>query len=996
MKSDPLNPKLSYMACEFDTHFKVFHELMANKVSEIMLVASAYDAYILEEDGSLASKIINEYHGLNLSRPPRLTHVDNTRRALELLKTENFDLVITMPHLEDTDPFEFGRTIKAIEPELPVILLAHSLEGLFPLPTNKDISGIDEVFVWSGDAELLLAIVKNVEDRLNVENDTQRAQVRVIILVEDSPLYKSYFLPLMYRQVVNQTQAVLEESLNEEHRLLKMRARPKILVADTYEKAMQLYERYHSFLFGVVSDTRFPKSEAICADAGYQLLLKIKDTIRDLPLLLLSSEPENRTKAEQIPAKFLDKNSPDLFTELRNFFLNNLGFGDFVFRNPDGSEIARASNLRQLEIILPMIPDESLLYHALRNRFSNWIMARSEIVLASRLRKLQVSDFPDIEAIRQFLTASIHSLRKWRQKGVVIQFNARYFDPGIADFVKIGPGSLGGKARGLAFVANLLRQSPGFYEKYKEISVQIPRTLVITTTGFDQFVSENRLNDFLDEASTDEKVQAAFLDARMPGQIVSDLKAYLDQVRYPLSVRSSSLLEDAHHQPLAGLYKTYMIANNHPDDHQRLQSLVRAIKMVYASTWFDLPRRFTRSTAFLHRKETMGVMIQQITGRCHDGYFYPSISGLARSQNYYPIGNIEPEDGMCKIALGFGTIIDSGAGGLRFCPKYPKMLPDFSKTEDILANAQQQFYALAMELTDASSGKDGLYDLACRNIADALSEEPVMELTSTYIAQEDRIRDSGTASGTKLVTFASVLKHTTFPLAELITDLLEIGRKGLGCNVEIEFAVNLGKGAKQPAEFNILQIRPMSDSDPLEVEILDEDKANAVCYSAQALGHGKNERMFDIVYVKLDTFDISKTIEMAAGIRKLNAILKSAQAPYLLIGPGRWGSFDRWLGIPVKWDDISGAGAIVELRIPELNADASQGSHFFQQISTQAIPYLTISQAGNDFLHWKQIETFPAVFESTYLRHVHLPEPLSIKCDGRSSQCIIMPKNISS
>jgi hypothetical protein len=984
MKNISENPKLKYMASEFDTHFKVFHELMSNKVLEILLVASAYDAYILEEDGSLASKIINEYRGLNLSRPPRLTRVDDAKSALAQIERGAFDLVITMPHLDDMDSFELGLSIKQLQFDLPVVVLAHSVQGLFPLPANKDCSGIDQIFIWSGDADLVLAIVKNVEDRRNVENDTQMAQVRVIILVEDSPLYQSYFLPLMYKEVVHQTQEVLDESLNEEHRLLKMRARPKILVADTYESAIALYERYQPYLFGVVADTRFPRNGELCADAGVQFLKRVKDDIYDLPVLLISNEPHNRHQADTIPAQFLDKNSPQLFEQLHAFFLDYLGFGDFIFRTSDGREVARASNLRQLEQVLPTIPDEPLCYHASRNRFSNWIMARSEIPLASQLRRQNISDFPDVAAVRQYLVGSIHSLRKWRQKGVVIQFNAQEFDSQIADIAKIGKGSLGGKARGMAFTAYLLRQSTRLFEKYQGIDIRIPPSLVITTEGFDLFVSQNNLRKSHYIQKDDSHIAHAFADGHMPDQIKADLRAFLNSVPGPLSVRSSSLLEDAYHQPLAGLYKTFMIPNDHPDDAVRLAQLIGAIKQVYASTWFEQPRRFVLSTAYRHRKEQMAVLIQKIAGEAYGRFFYPAISGVARSQNYYPFGRILPDDGMAKIALGFGKVLGAGEGGLRFCPKYPKSLPDFSKTEDILANAQQHFYALPI-MSNLSS-LDLNIDLVLRNVADAVTEPPVSGLVSTYLPEDGRIRDAASLQGPKLVTFASILKHKTFPLADLLTDLLNLGRHGMGCHVEFEFAVNLNS----PPVFYILQMRPMPiGGDPYDAEITDEDKGAAACFSSSAMGHGKYDQLADVVYVKPDAFDTSRTREMAAQVRRFNAVLKSEKRLYLLIGPGRWGSFDPWLGIPVKWEEINGAGAIVELRNADLKVDPSQGSHFFQHITTHGIPYLTISDEGDDFIRWDQIQNIKIIEETEFLCHARLPSPLLIKCNGRVSQSII-------
>ncbi len=991
MDGDSQNPKLSYLECEFDTHFKVFHELMANKVLEILLVASAYDAYILEEDGSLASKIINEYRGLNLSRPPRLTWESNARKALELLKQKEFDLVVAMPNLDDMDPFELGLAVKQQKPDLPVILLAHSEQGLYPTPKGKDCSGIDQIFIWSGDSDLLLAIVKSVEDRLNVDPDTRNAQVRVIILVEDSPLYRSYFLPLIYREVVRQTQEVLEESLNEEHRLLKMRARPKILVAATYQEAEALYERYQPYLFGVLSDTRFPDGNNLSPDAGYRYLSMIRKQIPDLPLLLLSSESANRKRAEQIPAVFLDKNSPDLMVELHQFFLDWLGFGAFVFRMPDGTEVARASTLRELEKIIPEIPDEPFVYHAQRNRFSNWIMARSEIVLASRLRQAKASDFKDVAAMRRFIIDGIHALRKWRQKGVVAQFSRREFDPEISDFMKIGKGSLGGKARGLAFVGSLLRQSPQLVSKFSGIDIKVPQTLVITTDGFDDFVQSNELEHLAHSDLPDEQITEAFVRGRMPDHILGDLRAFIEKIDYPLSVRSSGLLEDAHHLPLAGLYKTFMIPNNHPDLEVRLEHLVVAIKHVYASTWYQEPRKYSRFTAYRHRKEQMAVIIQQVAGRRYGDFFYPAVSGVARSQNFYPIERIQPEDGVVQVALGFGTVISEGEAGLRFCPKYPRLLPHFSSVEDILAHAQRHFYALRMEGYPEDLYFERGLNIERRQISDALDEPAVQKLVSTYVPAENRIRDTSQMEGPKLVTFAPLLKHGTFPLAEIVDDLLAIGRKGMGCHLEFEFSIEFSQESGTADEFYILQMRPMAmGQDPFEVEITTAQIQKAFCYSTQALGHGKNDRIEDLIYVIPETFKPEATVEIAAQLHQLNRRLKSDNKPYLLVGPGRWGTFDRWLGIPVKWDDIDTVGAFVEWRTSRLLADPSQGSHFFQYITTQGLPYLTVSEGSDDFIRWEMLEHFEPLHQTAFLRHIRLPRPLLIKCDGRKSEAVIL------
>ncbi|NNG00348.1 MAG: phosphoenolpyruvate synthase/pyruvate phosphate dikinase [Desulfobacteraceae bacterium] len=982
----------TFLAGDFETHFKVFHELMSNKVQEILLVASPYDAYILEEDGSLSSKIINEYQGLNLSRPPRITHVSSARDALEALKRQWFDLVITMPHLDDMDTFNLGLEIKKKWKGLPVILLAHNVEGLHPLPKDKDCSGIDQIYIWSGDADLLLAIVKNVEDRLNAPIDTRKAMVRVLLLVDDSPLYRSFFLPLIYKEVVNQTQDVIEETLNEEHRLLKMRARPKILVAENYEEAMAIYGKYKSFIFGVITDTRFPKNGKMTADAGLQLLSNIKREIFDLPLLLMSSESENNKKAERIPAQFIDKNSPHLYAQLDEFFLNFLGFGDFVFRNPDGTEVARASDLRALERLLPSIPPEPLCYHAGRNRFSNWIMARSEISFASKLRQVHVSDFPDVDSLRLFLINSIHSLRKWRQKGVVAQFNPKTFDPELSDFLKIGNGSLGGKARGLAFVSNLLRLSPELFDDFQDTDFLVPSTLVITTEGFDSFVKENKLQGMNKSNLSDKKISERFLQADLSPDLIVKLKAFLSHVNLPLSIRSSSLLEDAHYHPYSGLYKTYIIPNNHPDPDLRLSQLVTAVKLVFASTYFTTPRTFTSSMGYHLRKESMAVIIQQAVGKQHGDYFYPTLSGIAQSQNFYPVNHLSSEDGVVRMAMGFGKIFANGEPGLRFSPKFPKFLPQFSKVDDILVNAQRTFYALKL-----SDNPDNLYfhrgvNLEKRMVNDAVAESPVRFLCSTYVPEEHRIRDTAHVAGPRIVTFFPLLKHGRVKLAKMLKDLLEIGQKGMGCPVEFEFSMNLSDDPAEKNEFYILQMRPMSAGEEhFDVELSDPDIDKSFCFSEHSLGHGRRQIIQDIVYVRPDTFASEKTLAIAGELSKLNAEFSTSGRPYLLIGPGRWGSFDRWLGIPVKWEDISGIGGIVELRNKLIKADPSHGSHFFQKITALGIPYLTITEGESGFIKWDVLKGLPQITETTFLSHVRTDKPFIMKIDGRTSRCAIYP-----
>ena len=975
---------------EVNSDFRVYHELMANKVRKILLVSSPYDAFILEEDGSLASRIINEYRGLNLSRPPRVTRISSASAALAVIARKAVDIVLTTPHLDGMDAFSFGIEVKKIKPDLPVILLAHSPRGIYPAPDNRDTRGIDKIYIWSGNSDLLLALVKNAEDRLNVAFDTRKAKVRVLLLVEDSPLYQSWFLPLIYKEVVRQTQTVLGEGLNEEHRLLKMRARPKILLAESYDEALGLYRQYKSYLFGIISDTRIPENGRLQGDAGFRFLKQVREEIADLPLLLLSSEPHNRSRAERISADFLDKNSPGLLKALREFFLNRLGFGDFVFRMPDGRELDRAKSLRELQAKIDQIPDESLLFHADRNHFSNWIMGRSEIALASRFRKVTIADFGSVDAIRQYLAAGIQTMRRLRQKGVVAQFIKETFDARVMDFVKIGTGSIGGKARGLAFMAALLQQSHIIDREYKGVEIRIPKTLVITTTSFEDFLDRNGLRHLATERVTDAEVTRQFLKAQLMPWLADDLRAFLAQVDYPLSVRSSSLLEDAQFQPYAGLYETYMIPNNYGSVERRLAHLVTAVKRVYASTYYEGPRAFARNAPGKLQEEAMAVIIQELAGEAHGDYFYPTLSGVAQSHNFYPVSRMKAEDGIAHIAMGLGRTVVEGERTLRFCPVYPDVLPQFSNVDDILKNSQRFFYALRIKDYPEDLHFQVNSNLEKRDIDAAQDEQPVKLLAGTYIANEHRIRETTSIKGPRVLTFARLLQHDDMPLANLLKDLLAMGKKGMGCPVEIEFSVNVGTGDTGRRQFYFLQMRPMAGGvESFDIDISPQERARALCHFSQALGNGRYTHISDILYVDPDAFDAAKTVQIAGEVGKFNAPLVSAARPYLLVGPGRWGSADRWLGIPVQWQDISGVGAIIEIRNKQLNADPSQGSHFFQNITSLGIPYISVNENNADYLDWDRVKDLAAAGTGDFVKHVRLQKPLVILIDGRTGECVI-------
>jgi CheY-like chemotaxis protein len=968
---------------DFEANFKIYHELMHHKIHDVLLVFTPYDAFIIEEDGSLASRIVNEYHGLNLSHPPRLSRVASGREAIDLIRDRHFDLVITMPMVDDMDGFALGKVLKEIRPDLPVILLAHNLRAIFPLSGDIDISGVDNFYVWSHDPDLLMALIKNVEDHLNAPNDTQRAMVRVLLLVEDSPQYRSYFLPLIYKEIMAQTQAVLDESLNEDHRLLKMRARPKILVARTFEEALELYDTYRPYLHGVISDTRFPKGGKLDGRAGLKFLRKVRRDGPDLPLLLLSSETANRKAAGKIPAAFLDKNDGALAAKLHEFFLNQLGFGDFIFKSPQGRYLGRARNLFAFEKLLAKIPDESLQFHASRNHFSNWIMARSEVTVALRMRQASVADFADAAALRSYLISCTRSLRRLRQQGVVVRFSEHDFDAEVMDFVTIGDGSMGGKALGLAFMAKFLREG-GASGRIEGLKFRIPRTYVITTSAFDQFVESSGLRRFRDRGG-DQEIGAAFRQAPLPERLVRALTHILKHVRFPLSVRSSSIMEDAQAHPFAGLYSTYMIANDHPDLKVRLGQLLDAVRLVYASAYFAGPKAFAKSARQIG-KDGMGVMIQELVGSNHGDYFYPAVSGVAMSHNFYPVGKMKSEEGVAQIALGFGKTVVEGESSLRFSPRYPESLPQFSTVDDILANAQRFFYALRM-------GDDGKREinpensnLEKRGVVDAISETPVRQLVSTYVAEEQRIRDS-IGAGSPVLTFAGLLKYD-HSLPEMITDILQIGRKGMGGAVEIEFAADLDEDGRVK-EFCFLQIRPMvNGSEQFDVQISEAEIAQSFCYSNEALGHGRCAEIADIVYVKPGDFDPARTGEIALEIGQFNGRLLKEGRPYLLVGPGRWGSKDRWLGIPVEWQDISGVRAMVEIRTEKLQAEPSQGTHFFQNITSMGIHYITVTE-GKDRFDWQWLDGLPAVNETRFLRHIRLPAPFVLKVNGRESRCVM-------
>lgn len=976
---------------------KIYHELMANKVGDILLVACPYDAFIMEEEGRLSTRIINEYKGLNLSKPPRLTWVSSASEAFKKLEEKKFDLILAMPSLDEMDVYTFGAKVKQQYSDLPFFMLLHNTCDTEAYLCMDHSTAIDRTYIWGGNADLLLAIIKNFEDEKNVAFDTKNANVRVIIMVEDSPYHYSSFLPVLYKQIVLQTQSVIDESINEEHRLLKMRGRPKVLVAHNYEQAMALYETYKPFLLSVFSDMRYEKDGKDDELAGYKLLTRIKKEVPDLPVLILSTEEHNREKVVDIPAVFINKNSSTLNDQIKSFFITYLGFGDFIFRLPNGEEIARAGDLRAIEKLLLEIPDESIVYHAMNNDFSRWFMARSEIEFALMLKPYKISDFPDPKNMKKFLIESIRARRKGSRQGQIIDFDSETFDSDT-DFMKIGNGSLGGKARGLAFMASQIKRDASLQDKFPGVDITIPQTFVISTEGFKTFIEKNDLARLLDagEELEDKQVVEQFVQARFPDWLRKNLEIYLRNVRYPIAVRSSSLFEDAHYQPFAGLYNTYMLPNAHPNLEKRLDRLIMAVKLVYASTYLKAPRSYAKSTMHRTEDEEMAVILQQMIGLADHHYFYPSISGVAKSYNFYPISHLKAEEGIAYIALGLGKIVMEGGKTLRFCPKYPKFLPQFSIVKDILENSQKYFYALKLdEFSDDAAfitGSTADPTLAKLDLSDAVDHRLVRFLSSTYHVQDNRIRDSFSSKGFPVLTFANILKYNSFPLASLLEEVTKIGSKWMGSSVEVEFAVNLPEDETQKPQFSLLQIRPMGRyKQNLKVIIGKEEIRQAFCYSTLSLGNGEYKDIHDVVYVDPKTFDPGKTIEIAVEINKINALFNKNSRKYVLIGPGRWGSSDRWLGIPVVWNDISNAGVMVETTIESIKADPSQGSHFFQNITSLGISYITISDKGDDFIDYDFFRCRTCENTTTHLKHIRFEDPIKILVDGKTSQAVLMP-----
>jgi CheY-like chemotaxis protein len=987
-------PTISAPILDVEERFEAFENLMPFRVQNILLVSSLYDSFILREDGRLNELLIDESLEMNLRQIPNITHVSSCAEALELAKSNpQFNLIVTNLAVGDMNAAQLARDVRRAGLDVPVVVLGYDYREIKDFVARNPATDIDRVFLWQGTARILIAIVKYVEDKRNVLHDTRAMGVPVLLVVEDNIRYYSSFLPVIYTELIKQSRRVIQEGINVAHKLVRMQARPKILLSSSFEEAAELVQQYREYIFGVVSDVEFPWEGKLSSEAGFELARMVRSLTPDVPVVLQTSRTEFRPRAQAEGYSFLRKRSPTLLKDLRRILTDQFGFGDFVFRMPDQGEVGRAKDLTELEELLQRVPADSLMFHAQRNHFSHWLMARTEFALAAKLRPRRVSDFNGPEHLRHDLIESINDYRREQNEVLIGDFKADTFKPSQSSFLRIGSGSLGGKARGLAFVRHLLR-TRRITKRFPGVRITVPPAVVIATDMFDQFLAENNLGDFALHCDDDNEIQQRFLDSALPAPLIENLEAFLEEVRYPLAVRSSSLLEDSQYQPFTGVYETFMLGNQQGVSRVRLDELSEAIKRVYASTFSQHAKSYVRATPYRLEEEKMAVILQQVVGTLHGQRFYPDFAGVVRSHNFYPVPPMNFDDGIAAVALGLGRTVVDGGKCLMFCPRYPKNLLQFSSVEDILANTQTEFCALELDAVPPTVGPGHLRE-ARFGLDVAEKDGTLHAVASTYSADNHAVYDGLSRPGARVVTFAPMLKLGMFPLAQILELLVRAGEEALGNPVEIEFAVRLPRG-EEPADFGFLQIRPLTLArDHQELAIDDVDPAQVLCRSTKVLGNGRIENLHDIVVVDSHRFERSRSQEVAKAVAHFNASLNAENRPYLLIGVGRWGSNDPWLGIPVEWDEISGARAIVEAGFRDFRVTPSQGSHFFQNLTAFQVGYFTVNpDAGEGAVDWEWLADQPAVGEQECVRHLHFPEPLRVVMNSKKSQGLIFKPNV--
>lgn len=966
-----------------------FANLMNKRIYNVLLIATKYDAFMLEDDGRVDEQIFNEYTSLSLRYPPRFTQVTTEEEALAELKDRNFELIICMPNMDNRDIFAAAKEIKIHYPNIPIVVLTPFSKEVSKRIANEDLSAIDYVFSWLGNAELLLAIIKLIEDKMNAPDDTASVGVQIILLVEDSIRFYSSALPHLYKFVLEQSQMFAKEALNGHQQTLRMRGRPKIKLARTYEEAVRIFNQYRDNMLGIVSDMSFMHDGVKDPYAGYKFGQYVRKTGLIIPFVLESSESSNKVYAKELGASFIDKNSKSYPQDLRKKIMQRFGFGDFVILNPQTKEeIMRIKDLKDLQKKVYQIPDDSLVYHLSRNHFSRFFYSRAMFPPAEVLKRVDVSDYKDTDEARKLIFDLIVQYRRMKNSGVVAIYQKDRFDE-YSNFARIGDGSLGGKGRGLAFMGAMVKRYPKL--ETENFNTNIPKTVVICTDIFDEFMETNELLPVALSDADDETILKYFLRASLPASLIDDLMAFFDVVKSPIAVRSSSLLEDSHYQPFAGIYSTYMVPRL-DDKYEMLRLLSDAIKAVYASVFYRDSKGYMTATSNLIDQEKMAIVLQEVVGNRYNDHFYPTISGVARSLNFYPIGNEKAEDGIANIALGLGKYIVDGGQTLRFSPRHPHNILQMSTMDFALRETQTRFYALDLKNLAEQFSIDDSFNLQRLGLKEADADGSLKYIVSTYDPYDQIIRDGYYPGGRKILSFVNILQHDVFPLAKTLDELLRIGQAEMGRPVEIEFAVNVDPNNHDKATFYLLQIRPIVDNK----EIMDEDltqvgNEETILSSTSVLGHGIVTDVQDIIYVKSGAFNSSNNQLIAYEIEKLNRRFTEEEKNYVLVGPGRWGSSDHWLGIPVKWPHISNARVIVECGLENYRVDPSQGTHFFQNLTSFGVGYFTINPfKGDGWFDEEYLNALPAVEDTEYLRHIHFDKPIVIKMDGKKSLGVVL------
>nr|WP_154668457.1 MULTISPECIES: PEP/pyruvate-binding domain-containing protein [Bacteroidales] len=971
-----------------------FANLMQKRIFNVLLIASRYDAFMLEEDGRVDEQIFFEYVSLNLSSPPRVKQVNNFDHAFYELSSKRYDLVITMPGIEKSDTFEQCKNIKEKYPDIPIVVLTPFSREVSQRIGNEDLSGVDYVFSWLGNADLLLAIIKLIEDKMNAEEDIKSVGVQMILLVEDSIRFYSSILPHLYKFVLKQSQIFSTEALNEHEQMLRMRGRPKIKLARTYEEAIAIYNKYSNNVLGIVSDVSFKHNGVKDKKAGIEFCSYVREHDEFVPIIIESSEIENQTMALNLNACFLDKNSKKLPVDLRKTILRNFGFGDFEFVDPDSGEVLyTVRNLKDLQNTIMSVPDDSLYFHGSRNHISRWLYSRAMFPIAELLRRKAFTDISESQEVRELIFNAIVQYRKMKNRGVVAVFKRDRFDK-YSNFARIGQGSLGGKGRGLAFIDSLIKRHP-ILEDYQGVNVTVPKTVVLCTDIFDEFMEANNLYQVALSDLPDDQILRYFLRAKLPDKLIEDFLAFFDVVRRPIAIRSSSLLEDSHYQPFAGIYSTYMIPYLE-DKYEMLRMLSDSIKGVYASVFYADSKAYMTATSNVIDQEKMAIILQEVVGTQYDDRYYPSFSGVGRSLNYYPINDEKAEDGVVDLAVGLGKYIVDGGRSLRFSPKHPRNVLQTSTLDLALSDTQTRFYALDLKNMQESFSVDDSFNLLKLHMREAEKDGSLRLMVSTFDPYDQIMRDGYYDGGRKVVTFANILQHDAFPLAELLSMMLEFGSKEMGRHVEIEFAGTLPSEENKQGTLYWLQIRPIVDTKEMrDDEVFDLPDEQTILKSNSALGHGIMNDLYHIVYVKTKDFSSSNNMLIAREIEKINRRFVEKGKNYILVGPGRWGSSDTALGIPVKWPHISNARLIVESALKNYRIEPSQGTHFFQNLTSFGVGYFTINPFMNDgFFDEAYLEGFEAEEETRFLRVIQFEKPVVVKINGKKNIGLVLKPGI--